>query len=81
MLIGPAIGDTDPIRYRRPTPDGQFSGNIFDEAMRPPPARNSAKPSSATLRCAPPGLALRRHNLKGGQLFDADWSAPLRVDR
>jgi hypothetical protein len=35
MLIGPAIGDTDPIRYRRPTPDGQFSGNIFDEAMRP----------------------------------------------
>src|SRR5450631_2601896 len=36
MLIRPAIGDTDPIRYRRPTPDGQFSGNIIDEAMRPP---------------------------------------------
>jgi hypothetical protein len=35
MLIRPAIGDTDPIRYRRPTPDGQFSGNIIDEAMRP----------------------------------------------
>jgi hypothetical protein len=35
MLICPAIGDTDPIRYHRPTPDGQFSGNIFDEAMRP----------------------------------------------
>jgi len=35
MLICPAIGDTDPIRYRRPTPDSQFSGNIFDEAMRP----------------------------------------------
>jgi hypothetical protein len=35
MLICPAIGDTDPIRYRCPTPDGQFSGNIFDEAMRP----------------------------------------------
>jgi hypothetical protein len=34
MLICPAIGDTDPIRYHRPTPDGQFSGNIFDEAMR-----------------------------------------------
>jgi hypothetical protein len=34
MLICPAIGDTDPIRYRRPTPGGQFSGNIFDEAMR-----------------------------------------------
>src|SRR5258706_3105140 len=34
MLIRPAIGDTDPIRYRRPTPDGQFSGNILDEAMR-----------------------------------------------
>jgi hypothetical protein len=37
MLIRPAIGDTDPIRYRRPTPDGQFSGNIIDEAMRPKP--------------------------------------------
>jgi hypothetical protein len=36
MLIRPAIGDTDPIRYRRPTPDGQFSGNIIDEAMRHP---------------------------------------------
>jgi hypothetical protein len=35
MLIRPAIGDTDPIRSRRPTPDGQFSGNILDEAMRP----------------------------------------------
>jgi hypothetical protein len=34
MLIRPAIGDTDPIRYRRPNPDGQFSGNILDEAMR-----------------------------------------------
>jgi hypothetical protein len=39
MLIRPAIGDTDPIRYRRPTPDGQFSGNIIDEAMRPCSAR------------------------------------------
>jgi hypothetical protein len=36
MLIRPAIGDTDPIRYRRPNPDGQFSGNILDEAMRGP---------------------------------------------
>jgi hypothetical protein len=35
MLIRPVIGDTDPIRSRRPTPDGQFSGNIIDEAMRP----------------------------------------------
>lgn len=34
MLIHPAIGDTDPIRHRRPNPDGQFSGNILDEAMR-----------------------------------------------
>src|SRR5712675_926836 len=34
MLIRPAIGDTDPIRYRRPTPDCQFSGNIIDEAIR-----------------------------------------------
>jgi hypothetical protein len=40
MLIRPAIGDTDPIRYRRPTPDGQFSGNIIDEAMRPASASN-----------------------------------------
>ena len=38
----------------------------------PPSARDSAKPSGATLRCAPPGLALRRRNLEGGQLFDAD---------
>jgi hypothetical protein len=35
MLIRPAIGDTEPIRYRCPNPDGQFSGNILDEAMRP----------------------------------------------
>jgi hypothetical protein len=41
MLIRPAIGDTDPIRYRRPAPDGQFSGNIIDEAMRPPPLDKS----------------------------------------
>jgi hypothetical protein len=40
MLIRPAIGDTDPIRYRRPNPDGQFSGNILDEAMRPSSASN-----------------------------------------
>jgi len=40
MLIRPAIGDTDPIRYRRPTPDDQFSGNILDEAMRPVSASN-----------------------------------------
>jgi hypothetical protein len=40
MLIRPAIGDTDPIRYRRHTPDGQFSGNIIDEAMRPASASN-----------------------------------------
>jgi hypothetical protein len=39
MLIRPAIGDTDPIRYRRPTPDDQFSSNILDEAMRPSTAR------------------------------------------
>jgi hypothetical protein len=37
MLIRPAIDDTEPIRYRRPNPDGQFSGNILDEAMRPAP--------------------------------------------
>jgi hypothetical protein len=34
MLIRPAIDDTDPIRYRRSNRDGQFSGNILDEAMR-----------------------------------------------
>jgi hypothetical protein len=39
---------------------------------RPTSARKSAKPSGATLRCAPPALALRLHNLQGGQLFDAD---------
>ena len=38
----------------------------------PLPARTSAKPSGATLRCAPPALALTPHNRKGGQLFDAD---------
>jgi hypothetical protein len=32
MLIRPAISNTDPIRYRRHTPDGQFSG--IDEEMR-----------------------------------------------
>jgi hypothetical protein len=42
MLIRPAIGDTDPIRYRRPTLDGQFSGNILDEAMRPGSTSNFA---------------------------------------
>jgi hypothetical protein len=42
MLIFLAIGDTDPIRYRQPNPDGQFSGNILDEAMRPRPAPNIA---------------------------------------
>jgi len=26
-------------------------------------------------------LALRQHNLEGGQLFDAAWNAPLRVDK
>jgi hypothetical protein len=36
MLIYPAIGDTDPIRYRCSTPGGQFSGHIFDEVMRAP---------------------------------------------
>ena len=40
--------------------------------LDPPSARDSAKPSGATLRCAPPALALRPHNLEGGQLFDAD---------
>ena len=34
MLICPAIGDTDPIRCRAPSPGGQFSGNIISEAMR-----------------------------------------------
>jgi hypothetical protein len=38
----------------------------------PPLAPDSAKPSGATLRCAPPDLARRPHNLEGGQLFDAD---------
>src|SRR5690349_20311719 len=38
----------------------------------PSKARASAKPSGTTLRYVPPALALRRHNLEGGQLFDAD---------
>jgi hypothetical protein len=35
MLICLAIGDTDPIRYRNPSPGGHFSGHILSEAMRP----------------------------------------------
>ena len=43
MLICLAIGDTDPIRYRSPSPGHQFSGNIIDEAMRKPqPAATGA---------------------------------------
>ena len=34
MLIRLTIGDTDPIRYRRLSPGGQFSFNIFDAAIR-----------------------------------------------
>jgi hypothetical protein len=40
--------------------------------LTPLSARRSAKPYGATLRCAPPALALQRFNLKGGQLFEAD---------
>jgi len=60
------FGDAIPVH------DVTLSGNIPDEAMRPPSARTRAKPSGATLRCAPPVSALRPHNLEGGQLFDAD---------
>ncbi len=45
----------------------------------PPSAHRSAKPSGATLRSAPQALASHRRNLKDGQLFDADWSAPLQI--
>ena len=45
MLIRLAIGDTDPIRCRAPSPGGQFSGNIIDEAMRHP-ARDGYKLTS-----------------------------------
>jgi hypothetical protein len=38
----------------------------------PPKAPAGAKPSGATLRCAPSVLAQRLHNLEGGHLFDAD---------
>ena len=51
MLIRPAIGDTDPIRYRRHTPDGQFSGNIIDEAMR-----DSVRPGRRRADKGPVGL-------------------------
>lgn len=38
----------------------------------PPSARHRAKPFGASLRYAPTALARLSHNLKGGQLFDAD---------
>ncbi|MFM9845657.1 MAG: hypothetical protein ACKVP3_00670, partial [Hyphomicrobiaceae bacterium] len=75
MLICPAIGDTDPIRYRRPTPDGQFSGTIFDEAMRP-----ASKPSAAALRSAAPVVdALHAASDRGLPCtpIRGEWSTPI----
>jgi hypothetical protein len=76
------IGARNPSKLRASSmPDQRKGGQSHDqgsEACRsaskldPPSARDSAKPSGATLRCAPPALALRPHNLEGGQLFDAD---------
>jgi hypothetical protein len=34
MLIRPAIDDADPIRYRRPNPDGTIWLTFADEAIR-----------------------------------------------
>jgi hypothetical protein len=47
------------------------------------PTRGTPAPSLPALRCAArlQVLAPRRHNLRGGQLFEADWSAPPRADR
>jgi hypothetical protein len=47
MLIGPAIGDTDPIRCRHPSCGGHFFGSILSEAMRlPSPPDGQTKKSS-----------------------------------
>jgi hypothetical protein len=78
--------ERDKREHRRKT-EGHFATFAAEATCRsasnphPPKARAGAKPCGATLRCAPPALAPRRHNLRGGQLFSADWSAPLRVDR
>ena len=54
MLICPAISDTDPIRYRHPSPGGQFSGNILSEAMRTPAYRLRKMP----IRSSPPAALM-----------------------
>ncbi|HMJ30505.1 MAG TPA: hypothetical protein VK512_17475 [Xanthobacteraceae bacterium] len=77
MLIRPAIGDTDPIRYRRPTPDDQFSGNILDEAMRVKFERRLTVflwPSNVD-----PGGTLMLTSAQLSMLIDGvDWRAPER---
>jgi hypothetical protein len=60
------------LRPRAMKDKGRFPMCRSASKLDPPSARDSAKPSGATLRCAPPALALRPHNLEGGQLFDAD---------
>ena len=57
------------------TPADSCTATRCRSAPNPDPssAPRSAKPSGAKLRCAPPALVLRPHNLEGGQLFDA-WS-------
>src|ERR1700677_2484726 len=65
MLIRPAIGDTDPIRYRRPTPDGQFSGNILDEAMRGcRELTRAGVDARAKLRLSVPHLSQQSHRIE-----------------
>src|SRR5262247_2544469 len=61
----------------RNSPPNRQGYRIWRSVDRPPirttkSTRTSAKPSGATLRCAPPALALRHHSIEGGQLFEAD---------
>ncbi|MFH0301894.1 hypothetical protein AAFX91_32780, partial [Bradyrhizobium sp. 31Argb] len=54
---------TDPIRYRRPNPDGQFSGNILGEAMRvlrgaPVSVLTAAKPRLGKMAASVAAFAL-----------------------
>lgn len=73
MLIRPAIGDTDPIRYRRPNPDGQFSGNILDEAMR---GQFSTSPDNCCRRCQARRVLLRE---SGGVIRSRASQVPLHA--
>jgi hypothetical protein len=84
MPIRPAVGDTDPIRCRRPHPDGQFSGNSLDEAMRSYCPRVLAAGLKKRMRenrkfasafgCHPP-RACEGMSMLGGVSMDIDMTA------